>query len=42
MTKWYVYVKGGYLATTVATLAEIRAAFPYATIVGASVNVWAL
>jgi hypothetical protein len=42
MNKWHVYVKGGYIASTLATLAEIKAAFPYAVIVGNSVNVWGM
>lgn len=40
--KYHIYVKGAYLASTIATLEEIKKAFPYSETVGNCVCVYAV
>jgi hypothetical protein len=42
MQKFHVYVKNGYVGSTIATLADIKAAFPWSEVTGTRVDVWAI
>jgi hypothetical protein len=39
---FHIYVKNGYVGSTVATLGEIKSAFPYSEVTGSRVDVWAM
>lgn len=42
MKQYHIFVKGGFVGTTLATLDQIKAAFPWSTVFASRVDVFAM